>query len=112
MKIQFNGKLPYQLEAVQSTIDLFRGQTSAEALFSVPVYNAPADEGELDLRSEDARGVANKLHLQKDDILENLRAIQIRNGLKQTDDLKSLDFTVEMMCPEKSGHVILFQRGS
>ena len=96
MKIQFNAKLQYQKDAIQSTVDLFRGQTAAEALFSVPVYNAPADDGELDLRSEDARGIANKLHLQKDDILENLRSIQIRNGLKQTDDLKSLDFTVVM----------------
>jgi type III restriction enzyme len=96
MKIQFNANLQYQEDAIQSTVDLFRGQTAAEALFSVPVYNAPADDSELDLRSEDARGVANKLHLQKDDILANLRAIQIRNGLKQTEDLKSLDFTVEM----------------
>jgi len=96
MKIQFNANLAYQEDAIKSTVDLFRGQTAAEAFFSVPVYNAPVDGSELDLRSEDARGVANKLHLQKDDILENLRAIQIRNGLKQTDDLKSLDFTVEM----------------
>ena len=62
----------------------------------MPVYNAPVDGSELDLGYKEEPGVANKLHLQKEDILANLRAIQIRNGLKQTDDLKSLDFTVEM----------------
>lgn len=96
MKIQFNANLQYQEDAIQSTVDLFRGQTAAEALFSVPVYNAPADDAGLDLHSEDTCGVANNLHLQPEDILKNLRAIQIRNGLKQTEELKSRDFTVEM----------------
>ena len=74
---------------VQSTSTSFEDRRQQKHFFGAGnVF--PADGSELDLRSEDARGVANKLHLQKDDILENLRAIQIRNGLKQTEDPKNL----------------------
>ena len=96
MKIEFNPKLPHQAAAIQSTVDLFKGQEIARALFSVPVLNTRTEEGELDLRAEDARGVANQLKLQPAELLENLQAVQLRNGLKQTKKLNSLDFSIEM----------------
>ena len=41
-------------------------------------------------------GIGNRLTLLDDEILENLRAIQLRNGLPPSDHLDSGDFTVEM----------------
>ena len=54
-----------------------------------------------DLRSvstfdENDLGIGNRLTLLDDEILENLRAIQLRNGLPPSDHLDSGDFTVEM----------------
>jgi len=42
------------------------------------------------------QGVSNKLIISKDDILENVKDIQLRNGLKQSEKLEDLDFTIEM----------------
>ena len=41
-------------------------------------------------------GVGNRLTLLDDELLENLKAIQLRNGLRPSSSLASGDFTVEM----------------
>ena len=43
-------------------------------------------------------GVGNRLELVEDEILENLQAVQLRNGLPQTKALKkgAYDFDIEM----------------
>lgn len=92
MKLQFNANLEYQVQAVSSIVDIFRGQTSMQSNFSVLAYNEQI--GMFDT----ANGIGNKLDLDEDDILENLQAIQLRNGLAQTKTLKvgRYDFDVEM----------------
>jgi len=45
---------------------------------------------------ESQLGIGNRLQLLDDEILENLRAVQLRNGMRPSDSLASGDFTVEM----------------
>jgi type III restriction enzyme len=45
---------------------------------------------------EDDLGIGNRLHLLNEEILANLEAIQLRNGLRPSVSLDSGDFTVEM----------------
>ena len=43
------------------------------------------------------RGYANRLKLLPEEVLTNVRQIQLKNGLKQSKgEMKDLDFTVEM----------------
>jgi len=91
MKIQFDPNLEYQQEAIKSITDIFEGQESCSSNFSVPSLDREglySNETEL--------GYGNKLHLLKDEIVENLNKIQLRNGLEHSKRLASRDFTVEM----------------
>jgi len=91
MKLQFEPNLDYQLEAIASITDLFEGQEVCQSHFSVPLF----DEKGL-YAKETEFGYGNKLQLLDEEILENLKKIQLRNGLKPTEKLDSLDFTIEM----------------
>lgn len=96
MKIQFDAALDYQREAIDAITDLFEGQEICQTNFTV----APVEgTGQLSLgfgQSSSELGVGNRLRLLDDDILENVRGIQLRNGLPPSSNLDALDFTVEM----------------
>lgn len=96
MKIQFDSDLDYQREAIDSVTGLFEGQEVCQTNFTV----APAEgAGQLSLgfgQSSTDLGVGNRLRLLDEDVLENVRGIQLRNGLAPSTQLDSLDFTVEM----------------
>lgn len=91
MKLQFDANLHYQEQAVSAVVDLFRGQTPKRSAFTV----STADEaGQLTTDN----GIGNKLELVDEEFLENLQAVQLRNGLPQTKTLKkgAYDFDIEM----------------
>ena len=92
MKLQFDKNLEYQHQAIASIVDLFRGQTPMQTNFTVAPYN-----GQIGLY-DSTNGIGNRLELDEDEILENLQAIQLRNGLAQTKSIKAgkYDFDVEM----------------
>ena len=77
MKLQFDANLHYQEQAVSAVVDLFRGQTPRQSVFTVTMSNEP---GQLTTDN----GIGNKLELGDEEILENLQAVQLRNGLAQT----------------------------
>ena len=91
MKLQFDANLHYQEQAVSAVVDIFRGQTPRQSNFTVSNYS---DQGTMFTDN----GVGNKLELVEDEILENLQAVQLRNGLPQTKALKkgAYDFDIEM----------------
>ncbi len=94
MKLHFDPNLDYQLQAIESICDLFRGQEICRTEFTV---TQNAVDGQLALAyQEDALGVGNRLTLLDDEILKNLQAVQLRNGLPIDSALRSGDFTVEM----------------
>lgn len=94
MKLQFDANLDYQEQAVSSVVDLFRGQTPKQSNFTVSLYNEIEGQGTMFTTT----GIGNKLELDEEDIFENLKEIQLRNGLKQSASLErgKYDFDIEM----------------
>lgn len=90
MKLKFEANLEYQNQAISSIVDIFKGEKRKGSIFTIPNL---ATQGELITTSN---GISNNLDLDKDEILENVKAIQLRNGLKQTEKLNTLDFDIEM----------------
>lgn len=109
MKLHFEPDLDYQMQAIASVADLFRGQEINRTEFTVtrrPLTERTGSaslelgaflgpQGELGL-VESELGIGNRLTLLDDEIVNNLRNIQLRNGLAPSTALNSGDFTVEM----------------
>jgi type III restriction enzyme len=94
MKLHFEPNLDYQLQAIEAVCDLFRGQEICRTEFTVT--RDPADaQMRLGFAQNDL-GVGNRLTLLDDELLKNLKDIQIRNGIAPAEALASGDFTVEM----------------
>jgi type III restriction enzyme len=109
MKLHFEPDLDYQKLAIQSVADLFRGQEINRTEFTVTRRPLADRDGQrsLDLRGflgaqgelglvESELGIGNRLTLLDDEIVANLKDIQLRNGLPPSTTLTSGDFTVEM----------------
>lgn len=109
MKLHFEPDLDYQKLAIESVADLFRGQEINRTEFTVtrrPLAERTG-QGNLDLGAflgtqgelglvESELGIGNRLTLLDDEIIGNLKDIQLRNGLPPSTALTSGDFTVEM----------------
>ena len=90
MKLKFDSNLNYQTDAVNAVVDLFEGQNAMLQYFTVSGQASFSDTGEI------GQGIGNKIDISNDDILENLRNVQIRNRLNPTQSLMSRDFNIEM----------------
>ncbi|EBA04700.1 type III restriction system endonuclease [Rhodobacteraceae bacterium HTCC2150] len=95
MKLHFEDNLDYQHAAIESVVDLFKGQEINRTEFTVTHRSGDAAQGSFGI-TESALGIGNKLELLDDEILENMRAVQLRGGLRPSESLTSGDFTVEM----------------
>lgn len=94
MKLHFEPNLDYQLQAIESVCDLFRGQEICRTEFTVTM-KLPDQQLTLGVADTDL-GLGNRLTLVDDQLLDNLRSVQLRNGLAPSSTLASGDFTVEM----------------
>ena len=94
MKLQFNPDLEYQKQAIDAVVDLFSGQMPKQSNFTVLSQSAVLQPGLLPTDN----GIGNRLDLDEESILMNLKSIQLRNGLKQSKSLTKgdYDFDVEM----------------
>lgn len=107
MNLQFEHNLDYQRAAIDAVCSLFTGQELCRTEFTVS-HNAPRLATGTDLAgqvlqqqmglglAESELGIGNRLSLLDDDLLKNLNAVQLRNGLSLSPSLESGDFTVEM----------------
>ncbi len=93
-KWHFEPNLDYQLAAIEAVCDLFRGQEICRTEFTV-TRDASSPQMAMQFAQNDL-GIGNRLTLLDDQILENLKGIQLRNGLPPAEELASGDFTVEM----------------
>jgi type III restriction enzyme len=94
MKLHFEPNLDYQLQAIEAVCDLFRGQEACRTEFTVTM-KLPDQQLALGVAETDL-GVGNRLTLLDDQLLQNLRDVQLRGGLAPSAMLASGDFTVEM----------------
>jgi type III restriction enzyme len=94
MKLRFEQNLDYQLQAIEAVCDLFRGQEICRTEFTVTM-KLPDQQMTLGVAETDL-GVGNRLTLLDDQLLQNLRDVQLRGGLVPSSILTSGDFTVEM----------------
>jgi len=80
LKLKFDSKLDFQIDAINSVVDIFKGQVKKSFYYTFQI-------------------IPNLLNLPKEKILENLQEIQRRNGLplSNIDDLvEPYNFTIEM----------------
>ena len=95
MKLHFEDDLDYQKAAVESVVDLFKGQEISRSEFTVTYQASTSPNLSLGLE-ESQLGIGNRLLLVDEEIHENLCKIQLLNGLRPSEKLVSGDFTVEM----------------
>lgn len=91
-ELKFESNLGFQLEAIQSITDIFAGQKLCQSNFTVRKTDVE------ETFHEDVKGYSNRLELLPDEILENVHAIQLRNGLAQSEEAvaKTMNFSVWM----------------
>lgn len=96
VQIQFDSEQPHQIEAIQAVTDLLVGQPLATSTFEM------ASNSGIQGSLLNEYGMANNLVLTPEQLVENIHAVQVRNGLKPTvtpgdpESLGTLDFTSEM----------------
>jgi len=95
MKLHFEDYLYYQKAAIDSVVSLFKGQEISRSEFTVTFQPESGSNLSLDME-ESQLGIGNRLRLLDEEIVINLRKVQLQNGLQLTEDLVSGDFTVEM----------------
>lgn len=96
MKIKFKEQ-KFQLEAVQAVVDCFKGQINETSKFTLDRGRTKADlKGQTFFLYEE--GFKNKsISLPDIDLLENIKKVQLRNGLKPSDKLEGkYNLTIEM----------------
>lgn len=89
MQLKFQPDLSYQLQAINSVIEIFKGQPVRNTGFALS-FGDGAGIVQTDL------GIGNRLLLTKDEILKNVQAVQRSNGLPASKDLEELQFSIEM----------------
>ena len=94
MKLKFEPNLDFQIKAIEAVCDLFSGQESCRNEFTV-LRDPQTPQARIAFAQNDL-GIGNRLTLLDEEILKNLNAVQLRNGLPPSDYLDSGNFTVEM----------------
>jgi type III restriction enzyme len=89
MKIKFIRDQEYQLEAISSIVDIFRGQAIKAANFTVSL------DDQVKMHETDL-GIGNLLELTDEELLSSVKDIQMRNGLPKSTDINNHNFTIEM----------------
>ena len=89
LKLKFDSNLQFQLDAINSVVNLFEGQPMEDSLFKTAFEKK---SGEL----LEFAYTGNNLVLSDEDILENLKNIQDTNDLEISKKLEGMNFSVEM----------------
>lgn len=88
MKLRFDSSQSYQLDAIRAVLDLFDGQPLAKGSFEVS-WAQPAGLAFTDT------GIGNRLSISEEQILCNVRTVQERHALKNSERLESCSYETE-----------------
>ena len=95
MKLHFEDDLDYQKAAIDSAVDLFRGQEISRSEFTVAFQPEVGPTVSLGME-ESALGIGNRLLLNEGALADNLQEVQLRNGLQTSETMTERNFTIEM----------------
>lgn len=100
MEFKFDANQPYQGDAIASVVDLFEGQSADAYALETKLQSiipTPGGQQALDVAVE-VGALGNNLLLDDAALLQNLQAVQDRNGLEVASELAdgALDFDIEM----------------
>jgi len=90
MKLHFDANQEFQLEAVNSVVDLFQGNPMNKGDFEYSL------SGDAEGSTINEYGVGNRLFINEEKIKENLSEVQRRNGLVGVPAFGGMHFSVEM----------------
>lgn len=113
MKLKFDAALDYQQEAIAAVRDVFQGQTPKQSLFTVAaITNA---QMALGVGSESqqltlGQGIGNRLMLDEEDLLNNIRAVQLRHGLPQSNSLPNHKLNLDIEMETGTGKTYVYLR--
>ena len=107
MKLQFNSKLDYQIEAIEAISNIFKGQRQCQSNFTVV---AGIDERGTEGKLVTELGVGNKLEIDEDDILNNVREIQLKNGLPPSNKIRKDNYHFDIEMETGTGKTYVFLR--
>lgn len=85
MKLHFDSKQGYQLEAIESVIKLFEGQSLSKGEFELTANSNGLGFSDL--------GFGNQLNLSQVDILNNLKSVQTENEIDTSSKLDFIAYT-------------------
>jgi type III restriction enzyme len=96
MKIKFKEQ-QFQIDAVQSVVDCFRGQPNEVSNFQLDRGRAKGEiTGQKSFLIETGFK-NNQIRITEEDVLENIKKVQLRNGLKLSDKLEGkYNLTIDM----------------
>lgn len=107
MKLQFNSELDYQNEAIESITNIFKGQRQCKSNFTVV---SDIDESGTEGKLLTDIGVGNKLEIDEEDILKNVREIQLKNGLPPSSTMRKNDYHFDIEMETGTGKTYVFLR--
>jgi type III restriction enzyme len=98
MKLKFDPNQQFQQDAISAVVDLFEGQPQDAGNFLTKLQERNVSEGIRLLKLDEVGAVGNNLILDSEAILQNLKAVQDRNGLEVRESLadNSFNFSIEM----------------
>ncbi|MFH1288040.1 MAG: DEAD/DEAH box helicase family protein [bacterium] len=88
MKLHFDPNQQYQLDAINSIVNIFEGQPLTQSDFGFSFQPESCLLNEV--------GVGNRLSISEEQILKNIQAVQKTNGIAESEKLDGLNFSVEM----------------
>lgn len=82
MKLQFDPNQQFQIDAVSAITELFEGQPQNASDYSV--INMGMLDGLFSGQLQSELGIGNRLGITEEKLLENLRAVQLRNDIESS----------------------------
>ncbi|MCD4664466.1 MAG: DEAD/DEAH box helicase family protein, partial [Bacteroidales bacterium] len=90
MNLQLDANQEYQLKAVRSGVDIFKGQANNGG------FRFEVSQASSEYLYNSCFVVGNRLELEEKAILENIQAVQGENGIDLSTELDGLNFSFEM----------------
>jgi type III restriction enzyme len=94
MKLQFDASQQFQIDAVNSVVDIFDGQPLHQGDFEIRFETSYA--GVLSGQVQTELGMGNRLLINDETLLANINTIQDRHGIDRITTLQGYHFSVEM----------------